>query len=62
VKESESSAEYKSFKGLLNRLMAMPREELVRREVNYKKQTALNPSKPGPKPKRKRGVGRAPAG
>jgi hypothetical protein len=61
VKESEPSSEYGAFKGLLNRLMAVPHEEMARREAQYKKQSAINPSKPGPKPKRKRGAGRAPA-
>jgi hypothetical protein len=60
MKES-STSEYKAFKGLLNRLMEVPHAEFVRREAEYKKWSALNPSKPGPKPKRKRGVGRVPA-
>lgn len=50
--EPETSPEYDAFKTLLNRITSIPREELQRREAHYKRQSALNPSKPGPKPKR----------
>jgi hypothetical protein len=60
MKESTSS-EYEAFKSLLDRIVSVPREELQRRDAQYKKQAALNPSKPGPKPKRRRGAGRVPA-
>ena len=59
--EPATSPEYDAFKGLLNRIMAVPHSEIVKREAKYKRQSALNPSKPGPKPKRKRGASRAPA-
>ncbi len=49
-----ATSEYDAFKGLLNRLMAVPHSEIVKREAEYKRQAALNPNKPGPKPKRKR--------
>ncbi len=58
VKEPATSPEYDAFKGLLNRLMAVPHSEIVKREAKYKKQSDLNPNKRGPKPKRKRGAGR----
>jgi hypothetical protein len=54
VNESETSQEHKAFKGLLNRIMAVPRKELLRREAAYKKQSVLNPSKPGPKPNKQK--------
>lgn len=60
MKENTSS-EYDAFKSLLNRIVSVPREEVQRRDARYKKEAALNPSKPGPKPKRKPGAGRAPA-
>ena len=60
-REPETSAEYDAFKGLLNRIMSVPRLELARREATYQKQVALNPHKRGPKPKRRRGAGRVPA-
>jgi len=52
--EPATTPEYAAFKGLLNRLMAVPHSEIVQREAEYKRQSALNPSKPGPKPKQKR--------
>jgi len=52
--EPATSSEYAAFKGLLNRIMAVPHSEIVKREAAYQKQSLLNPSRPGPKPKRKR--------
>jgi hypothetical protein len=52
------STEYDAFKGLLSRIMTVPHSVIVKREAEYKRQSTLNPSKPGPKPKRKR-AGRA---
>ncbi len=57
----KQSAEYDTFKSLLSRIIAVPHSEIVRREVEYQKQVALNPNKRGPKPKRKRGASRVPA-
>lgn len=54
VKQPTTPSEYDAFKDLLNRLMAVPHSEIVKREAEYKAQSALNPHKPGPKPKRKR--------
>lgn len=56
----KASSEYNAFKSLLTRIMAVPHSEIVKREAKYKRQSALNPSKPGPKPKRKRGASRVP--
>jgi len=61
MKEFSTPSEYVAFKTLLNRIASVPRDVLQRRETEYKRQAALNPSKPGPKPKRKRASGRAPA-
>jgi hypothetical protein len=52
--ESETSPEYDAFKVLLNRIIAVPHSEIVKRETEYKRQSLLNPNRPGPKPKRKR--------
>jgi hypothetical protein len=54
VKEPATSPEYAAFKGLLNRIMAVPHSVIAEREAEYKRQSALNPNRPGPKPKRKR--------
>jgi len=53
--EPGTSAEYDNFKALLNRIIAVPREVMQEREARYKRESELNPSRPGPKPKRKRG-------
>ena len=61
MKQPATPSEYDNFKALLGRIMTVPHTEIELREAAYKKQSALNPSKPGPKPKRKRGAGRVPA-
>jgi len=54
--EPETSAEYGAFKSLLGRVLAVPREEMQRREAEYQEQAKLNPARRGPKPKWKRGA------
>ena len=51
MKEPETSKDYDAFKSLLNRIISVPKEEIVRREAEYKKQSEANPKKRGPKPK-----------
>jgi hypothetical protein len=41
------------FTAAMHKIMSVSKEELNRREAVYKEQTALNPHKRGPKPKRK---------
>jgi len=48
------NVQYDAFKSLLGRVLSVPREEMQRREAGYQKQSKLNPSRRGPKPKRKR--------
>jgi hypothetical protein len=48
------------FVNAMKAILAVPRSEILRREAEYKKQSALNPRKRGPKPKRKP-ASRAPA-
>jgi hypothetical protein len=45
------SKEYQAFRDLTDRLLAVPKAELDRREAEYRKQAAKNPRKRGPKPK-----------
>lgn len=49
--EPETSAEYDKFKSLLDRVVSVPKEEIMRREAEYKRQADINPRKPGPKKK-----------
>jgi len=51
--EPKDSSEYRKFKSLLGRVLAVPREEMVRREAEYQKQSKLNPHRRGPKRKQK---------
>ena len=45
------SAEYKRFTNAVERIMSVPKVEILRREAEYKKQSDLNPRKRGPKRK-----------
>jgi hypothetical protein len=47
----EHSAEYDAFTGAVERIMAVAKTEILRREAEYKRQADLNPRKRGPKPK-----------
>jgi hypothetical protein len=60
MKTEPESTEYSAFKSLLGRVLAVPHTEIVHREGAYQAQSKLNPNRRGPKPKRKRGAGRAP--
>jgi len=46
------SPEYDRFTNLVDRVMSVPRAEILRREAEYKKQSAENPNRRGPKPKK----------
>jgi hypothetical protein len=48
IESPEASAQ---FDALVRRVLAVPHEEIVRREAEYKRQSALNPHRRGPKPK-----------
>jgi hypothetical protein len=48
---ARQSKEYQAFTSLVDRLLKVPKDELLRREAKYKAEAAKNPRKPGPKPK-----------
>jgi hypothetical protein len=50
------SAEFHRFNGLVDQLLTVSREEMQRREAEYRKQVDANPNRRGPKrgTKRKR--------
>ena len=50
------STELKNFTEAVERIMEVPKAEILRREAEYKKQADANPNKRGPKPKAKRKV------
>jgi hypothetical protein len=39
------------FDSAVRKILAVPREEILRREAERKKESALNPNRRGPKPK-----------
>jgi hypothetical protein len=45
------SVEYKQFTALVDQVLTVSREEMQRREAEYKKQSDANPRKRGPKRK-----------
>jgi hypothetical protein len=53
VKAVRHSADYDAFTRSVERIMAVPKAEILRREAAYKKLADANPHKRGPKPKRK---------
>jgi hypothetical protein len=50
------STEYEAFTNAVERLMDVPKAEILRREADYRKQADLNPRKRGPKRKVKPSV------
>jgi hypothetical protein len=39
------------FDALVRKVLSVPHEEITRREAEYKRQSAMNPNRRGPKPK-----------
>jgi hypothetical protein len=50
---STSNDEYDCFKALLGKVLAVPHEDIVRREEAYQKASKANPLRRGPKRKPK---------
>jgi hypothetical protein len=48
---AKKSKEFTFFNQLVDRLLAVPRAELQKREAQYREQAAQNPKKRGPKRK-----------
>jgi hypothetical protein len=49
----DTSADFDAFTATVDRLLSVPKSEILRREAEYRKQADLNPRKCGPKPKSK---------
>ena len=43
--------EYQAFTSLVDKLLKVPKDEILRRESAHKAESAKNPRKRGPKPK-----------
>ncbi|MBZ5676269.1 MAG: hypothetical protein LAP61_18660 [Acidobacteriia bacterium] len=50
----KTSVEYDAFTNLVDRVLAVPHSVIQQRVEEHRKQAALNPNRPGPKPKQKR--------
>jgi hypothetical protein len=48
-----TSAEFRAFTATMDKLLAVPKSEIIRREAEYRKSADANPNKRGPKRKRK---------
>jgi hypothetical protein len=55
------STEYNAFTNAVERIMSVSKEEILRREAEYKKQSDRNPHKRGPKRRVKPSVSPGPA-
>lgn len=55
------STEYNAFTNLVDRVLVVPKDEILRREAEYQKQSKANPRKRGPKRKVKPSASPAPA-
>lgn len=40
------------FDALVRKVLSVPHDEIMRREAEYKRQSAMNPKRRGPKPKK----------
>jgi len=49
---TKSNPEFDAFTRNVDRILSVPKAEILRREAEYQKQAAKNPNKRGPKPKR----------
>jgi hypothetical protein len=59
--KSKPNPEFDAFTNAVDRLLAVPREEIQRREKEYRKQVEQNPRKRGPKQKIKPSASHGPA-
>ena len=53
AKESKTSSEFDAFTRMVDKVLSVPKAEILRREAEYRKEADKNPRKRGPKPKAK---------
>ncbi len=58
---NQQNPEYDAFNSFVDKVLSVPRAEILRREAEYKKQSAANPNKRGPKRKVKPSASPGPA-
>lgn len=59
--KSDTSPEFARFSQLVDRVISVPKTEILRREAEYERQAALNPKRRGPKRKIKPSASPGPA-
>jgi len=59
--KSKTNPEFDAFTNTVDRLLTVPREEMLRREKEYRKQAEQNPRRRGPKRKIKTSASHGPA-
>jgi hypothetical protein len=57
----EGPEAFTRFENAMRAVVAVPHSEIKKRIEEHRKQSALNPNRRGPKPKRKRRASRGPA-
>jgi hypothetical protein len=50
-RKAKSTSEFDAFNALVDKVLSVPKSEILRREAEYRKQADLNPRKRGPKRK-----------
>jgi hypothetical protein len=50
----EGREAFQRFDALVRKVLSVPHEEIMRREAEYKRQSAMNPNRRGPKRKAKK--------
>jgi len=51
--KKKPQSEYDAFTALVDKVLSVPKAEILRREAEYRKIADANPKKRGPKPKAK---------
>jgi hypothetical protein len=49
--QRKPESEFDAFTRVVDKVLSVPKAEILRREAEYRKQADLNPRKRGPKPK-----------
>lgn len=50
--QTKPPSEFDAFTQVVDKVLSVPKSEILRREAEYRKQADLNPRKRGPKPKK----------
>ena len=49
--KKQPQSEYEAFTALVDKVLSVPKAEILRREAEYRKEADKNPRKRGPKPR-----------